>query len=211
MGFETGNRITRRRTSAGPTSSNKNPAGIRKSTPGRQDVRPTFLTLRDHGKLFVADLPRLSDGQLAHVGKEAQDVLESLKRRLEDIDKQNALTQTEQETLIRASTKRDVTYRFISAVQEEQEQRHNNSALRDAARESLSRTFLEIARRCLPGTTFDSILQEALAACDEEAVKDNIDNPVHIPTKKSAVEQPLDLEESLIPIGVIPENQLQDS
>nr|YP_009530855.1 hypothetical protein PMNZ_613 [Paulinella micropora]AXY63544.1 hypothetical protein PMNZ_613 [Paulinella micropora] len=203
MGFDTGNRITRRRTSAGPTS-NKHPVNTRKNAPGRQVARPTFLTLRDHGKLFVADLPRLSDGQLAHVGKEAQDVLESLKRRLEDIDRQTALTQTEQETLIRASTKRDVTYRFISAVREEQEQRHNNSALRDAARESLSRTFLEIARRCLPGTTFDSILQEALAACDEEA---NKDSPEDMNQDHKSISKIESSEESLISIGATADSQ----
>ena len=37
--------------------------------------------------------------------------------------------------------------------------------VRAAAGESLSRAFLELARHRLPGSTFDSLLQEALAAC----------------------------------------------
>ena len=56
-------------------------------------MRPTFLTLRDHGKVYVADLPRLSDGQLAHVAKEVQEVLESLSRRLDELDVQPFLSQ----------------------------------------------------------------------------------------------------------------------
>ena len=78
-------------------------------------MRPTFLTLRDHGKVFVADLPRLSDGQLAQVGKEAREVLESLSRRLEELDQQLQLSPLEQETRIRAATKRDVTERLVTA------------------------------------------------------------------------------------------------
>jgi hypothetical protein len=38
--------------------------------------------------------------------------------------------------------------------------------LQAAAGESLTRTFLEVARHRLPGATFDSLLQEALAACE---------------------------------------------
>jgi hypothetical protein len=117
--------------------------------------------------VFVADLPRLSDGQLAHVGKEAREVLESISRRLEELDQQLQLSPQEQETRIRAATKRDVTERFIRAVEEEQEQRRTNPALKAAAGESLARAFLEIARHRLPGATFDSLLQEALAACEE--------------------------------------------
>jgi hypothetical protein len=117
--------------------------------------------------VFVADLPRLSDGQLAHVGKEAREVLDSLNRRLEELEQQLQLSPLEQETRIRAATKRDVTERFIRAVEEEQEQRRSNPALKAAAGESLARAFLEIARHRLPGATFDSLLQEALTACDE--------------------------------------------
>lgn len=160
-------RVTRRRSSAGPVPPNR-PIRSRDAYPSRSSVRPTFLTLRDHGKVFVADLPRLSDGQLAHVGKEAQEVLESLSRRLEELDQQLQLTPQEQETRIRAATKRDVTERFIRSVGEEQEQRRSNPALKAAAGESLARAFLEIARHRLPGATFDSLLQEALTACDEQ-------------------------------------------
>ena len=159
-------RITRRRSSAGPIPTNR-PLRPRDAYPSRSSVRPTFLTLRDHGKVFVADLPRLSDGQLAHVGKEAREVLESISRRLEELDQQLQLSPQEQETRIRAATKRDVTERFIRAVEEEQEQRRTNPALKAAAGESLARAFLEIARHRLPGATFDSLLQEALTACDE--------------------------------------------
>jgi hypothetical protein len=137
--------------------------------PQRGGLRPTFLTLRDHGKVYVADLPRLSDGQLAHVAKEAREVLESLGRRLEELEAQPFLSQAEQDTRIRASTKRDVTERFIRSIEDELELRRSNPALRAAAGESLARVFLELARHRLPGSTFDSLLQEALAACGPEA------------------------------------------
>jgi len=165
--FASSTRVTRRRSSAGPVPPNR-PQRPREAYPGRASgIRPTYLTLRDHGKVFVADLPRLSDGQLAHVGKEAREVLDSLNRRLEELEQQLQLSPLEQETRIRAATKRDVTERFIRAVEEEQEQRRSNPALKAAAGESLARAFLEIARHRLPGATFDSLLQEALAACDE--------------------------------------------
>lgn len=160
--FASGQRVTRRRSSAGPVPPMR-PQRPREA--GGRMMRPTFLTLRDHGKVYVADLPRLSDGQLAHVAKEAREVLESLSRRLAELEGQNALTQMEQDTRIRAATKRDVTERFIRAIEEEQELRRNNPALRAAADESLARAFLELARHRLPGATFDSLLQEALAAC----------------------------------------------
>lgn len=163
-------RITRRRSSAGPVPPVRpqRPLGVVPQGQ-RGGLRPTFLTLRDHGKVFVADLPRLSDGQLAHVAKEAREVLESLSRRLEELEGQNFLTQAERDTRIRASTKRDVTERFIRAIEEEQELRRNNPALRAAAGESLARAFMQLARHRLPGATFDSLLQEALAACGPEA------------------------------------------
>ena len=169
MPFDKPQRITRRRSSAGPVPPR------RPFTPGqdrqqgyRQGPRPTFLTLRDHGKVFVADMPYLSDGQLAHIGKEAQEVLESLERRIQDMEQELSHGPQERDTLIKASTKRDVTRRFIRAIQEEQEQRQNNPALRSAAGESLPRTFLEVARHRLPGATFDSLLQEALTACAQQ-------------------------------------------
>jgi len=168
MPFENNKRITRRRSSAGPTPP-KRPSG-NSSDFGRQNQgpRPTFLTLRDHGKVFVADLPNLSDGQLAHISKEANEVLSSLDQRLSDLEIETNSSNPENDTLIKASTKRDVTLRFIKSIEEEQEHRRNNPALRDAASESLPRTFLEVARHRLPGATFDSLLREALEACSVE-------------------------------------------
>ena len=191
-GLSSGQRITRRRSSAGPAQPVR-PQRPRELVGGPQrglgqtnggqgsgGMRPTFLTLRDHGKVYVADLPRLSDGQLAHVAKEVQEVLESLTRRLDELDVQPFLSQAEQDTRIRAATKRDVTERFTRAICEEQELRRNNPALRAAAGESLARAFLELARHRLPGSTFDSLLQEALTACGPEAagVEEAIPSPV---------------------------------
>lgn len=165
-----GQRITRRRSSAGPVPPirplrPRDGLGTAQRNGGQ---RPTFLTLRDHGKVYVADLPRLSDGQLARIGREAQEVLTSLSRRLEELQGQTLLSTAEQDTRIRATTKRDVTERFIRAIEEEQELRRNNPALRAAAGESLARAFMELARHRLPGSTFDSLLQEALQACGPE-------------------------------------------
>ncbi|MFM7087184.1 MAG: hypothetical protein ACKOXO_09385 [Cyanobium sp.] len=173
--FERASRITRRRSSAGPVPPQRpvqqprprlREAGIApREGGGMGRQRPTFLTLRDHGKVYVADLPRLSDGQLTHIAKEAQEVLDSLNRRLGELEAQSFLTEAEQDTRIRAGTKRDVTERFLAAIAQEQELRRSNPALRAAAGESLARAFLELARHRLPGSTFDSLLQEALAAC----------------------------------------------
>ena len=173
MPFENNQRITRRRSSAGPTPP-KRPIGNNSDFNGRQNQgpRPTFLTLRDHGKVFVADLPNLSDGQLAHISKEANEVLNSLEKRLNDLENEPNVSNPENDTLIKASTKRDVTLRFIKSIEEEQEHRKNNPALRDAASESLPRTFLEVARHRLPGATFDSLLREALDAC---SIEDNLE------------------------------------
>ena len=181
MPFENNQRITRRRSSAGPTPP-KRPTGNNSDFNGRQNQgpRPTFLTLRDHGKVFVADLPNLSDGQLAHISKEANEVLSSLEKRLNDLENEPNSTNPENDTLIKASTKRDVTLRFIKSIEEEQDHRKNNPALRDAASESLPRTFLEVARHRLPGATFDSLLREALEACavdDNSQESDIIDAP----------------------------------
>ena len=175
MPFENNKRITRRRSSAGPTPPRR-PAGNSSEFNNRQNQgpRPTFLTLRDHGKVFVADLPNLSDGQLAHISKEANEVLNSLEKRLDDLENESNVSSPENDTLIKASTKRDVTLRFIKSIEEEQEHRKNNPALRDAASESLPRTFLEVARHRLPGATFDSLLREALEACSvEEQVEES--------------------------------------
>ncbi len=182
MPFENNQRITRRRSSAGPTPP-KRPIGNNSDFNGRQNQgpRPTFLSLRDHGKVFVADLPNLSDGQLAHISKEANEVLNSLEKRLNELENEPNSIMPESDTLIKASTKRDVTLRFIKSIEEEQEHRKNNPALRDAASESLPRTFLEVARHRLPGATFDSLLREALEACavDDKDLHENkvIDEP----------------------------------
>ncbi|MCP9800365.1 hypothetical protein [Synechococcus sp. RedBA-s] len=163
-------RITRRRSSAGPQPAAP-PRRLNAPPQGRSVSRPTYLTLRDHGKVFVADLPRLSEGQLTRVATEAQEVLESLQRRLEELDQLATLQPADQETQIRASTKRGVTERFLQAIEEEQCERRNNPALRAAAGESIARAFLELSRHRLPGATFDSLLQEALSACDEHSSK----------------------------------------
>ena len=185
MPFENNQRITRRRSSAGPTPP-KRPLGNNSDFNGRQNQgpRPTFLTLRDHGKVFVADLPNLSDGQLAHISKEANEVLNSLEKRLTDLENEPNSTNPENDTLIKASTKRDVTLRFIKSIEEEQDHRKNNPALRDAASESLPRTFLEVARHRLPGATFDSLLREALEAC---AIDKNPKESVVIDEPKESV------------------------
>ena len=164
-----GRRMTRRRSSAGPAAP---VPPLRPQRPGmptaslpRQIAKPTYLTLRDHGKVFVADLPRLSDGQLSQVAKEAHEVLESLERRLNELAGTSTPDAGDHDMRIRAATKRDVTERFLRAIDEEQTLRRNNPAIRAAAGESLARAFLELARHRLPGFTFDSLLQEALEAC----------------------------------------------
>ena len=81
-------RTTRRRSSAGPTPPRRPaPIGYDKSGPLRQGgPRPTFLALKDHGKVFVADMPFLADGQLASISKEAAEVLVSLERRISELE-----------------------------------------------------------------------------------------------------------------------------
>ena len=117
MPFANNQRITRRRSSAGPIPP-KRPLGNNAEFSARQaqGPRPTFLTLRDHGKVFVADLPNLSDGQLAHISKEANEVLNSLEKRLNDLENESNVSNPENDTLIKASTKRDVTLRFLSLI-----------------------------------------------------------------------------------------------
>ena len=181
MPFDKSQRTTRRRSSAGPTPPRR-PIAAGQDRGHRQGPRPTFLTLRDHGKVFVADLPYLSDGQLSHITKEAEEVLTSLERRISELEQELSHSQQDRDTLIKATTKRDVTLRFIRSIQEEQEHRRNNPALRHAAGESLPRTFLEVARHRLPGHTFDSLLQEALAACEQQQQKHSVE-PVEQPVK----------------------------
>ena len=185
MPFENQQRLTRRRSSAGPTPPRK-PLGGPSESGMRQNggPRPTFLTLRDHGKVYVADLPNLSDGQLSHIGKEADEVLNSLENRINDLEQEANNGQTDNDTLIKASTKHEVTLRFIRAIQDEQDHRKNNPALKDAASESLPLTFLEVARHRLPGATFDSLLREALEAC----AKDDQETEKEVIEKSSSVE-----------------------
>ena len=191
MPFENQQRLTRRRSSAGPTPPRK-PLGGQAESGMRQNggPRPTFLTLRDHGKVYVADLPNLSDGQLSHIGKEADEVLNSLENRINDLEQEAINGQRDNDTLIKASTKHEVTLRFIRAIQDEQEHRRNNPALKDAASESLPLTFLEVARHRLPGATFDSLLREALEACakddqePEEEIIEKSSNSQSIPPPK---------------------------
>ena len=100
MPFANNQRITRRRSSAGPTPP-KRPIGNNSELSRQaQGPRPTFLTLRDHGKVFVADLPNLSDGQLAHISKEANQVLNSLEKRLSDLENEPNISNPENDTLI---------------------------------------------------------------------------------------------------------------
>ncbi len=172
MPFENQQRSTRRRSSAGPVPPRRPLTNLSNSGDLRQQgPRPTFLTLRDHGKVYVADLPNLSDGQLAHISKEAEEVLSSLERRINDLEGETPGLSKDNDTLIKASTKHEVTLRFIRAIEDEQQHRKNNPALKDAASESLPRTFLEIARHRLPGATFDSLLREALEACAKEEIQ----------------------------------------
>ncbi len=193
MSPENPQRSTRRRSSAGPVPPRRPLGNSSPLDPSRQGPRPTFLTLRDHGKVYVADLPNLSDGQLAHIFKEAEEVLTSLQRRINDLEGDSA--SRDNDTLIKASTKHEVTLRFIRAIEGEQDHRRNNPALKDAATESLPRTFLEVARHRLPGATFDSLLREALEACAKEEDAKNIESEV-IPKESSPALQIMDLPSS---------------
>ena len=177
MPFDSPQRLTRRRSSAGPVPPRRPLGPGNDGSMHRQGPRPTFLTLRDHGKVYVADLPNLSDGQLGHISKEAEEVLSSLDRRLIDLENEGLNGPGDSDTFIKASTKRDVTERFIRAIHDEQEHRRNNPALKRAASESLPRTFLEVARHRLPGATFDSLLREALEACSQEETKEEETTP----------------------------------
>ncbi len=199
MPFDSPQRSTRRRSSAGPVPPRRPMGAGLDNGSHRQGARPTFLTLRDHGKIYVADMPNLSDGQLAHIGKEAEEVLQSLERRITDLEREVGNGFSDSDTFIKASTKRDVTRRFIRAIHDEQDHRRNNPALRTAAAESLPRTFLEVARHRLPGSTFDSLLREALAACapDEKPQPPSSSSP---PESRSASEIPIPPVKKVIPI-----------
>ena len=202
MPFDRPQRTTRRRSSAGPTPPRRPVgSGYDKAGGHRQGgPRPTFLALKDHGKVFVADMPFLSDGQLANISKEAAEVLVSLERRISELEQ----AEGDRDTLIKACTKRDVTHRFLRAIEEEQQQRRDNPAVRRAAGESLPRTFLEIARHRLPGATFDSLLQEALSACEQSAEEPS---PTIKPPLKVVSLQP---QASSLPVVVSPDPEPSD-
>ena len=70
-------------------------------------------------------MPDLSDGQLSHIGKEAQEVLDSLERRIHELEQSLDQGPQDRDTLIKASTKRDVTLRFLRAIDEEKQLRSN--------------------------------------------------------------------------------------
>ena len=145
-------------------------------------------------------MPFLSDGQLANISKEAGEVLVSLERRISELEQ----VQGDRDTLIKACTKRDVTHRFLRAIEEEQQQRRDDPAVRRAAGESLPRTFLEIARHRLPGATFDSLLQEALSACEQSAEEPS---PITKPPLKVVTLQP---QASSLPVVVSPDPEPSD-
>ncbi|WP_320668387.1 histidine phosphotransferase [Prochlorococcus sp. MIT 1307] len=213
MPFENPQRLTRRRSSAGPVPPRRPLGnGLDGMSPHRQGPRPTFLTLRDHGKVYVADLPNLSDGQLAHIRNEAEEVLTSLERRLSDLERDAANGLGDNDTLIKASTKRDVTLRFIRAIQDEQDHRRNNPALKSAAAESLPRTFLEVARHRLPGSTFDSLLREALEACaQEEQAKDEPPTPTPTQSPPPVKVVPIRSNSNSMPVVVSPDPNLKNT
>ena len=200
MAFDRIQRTTRRRSSAGPTPPRRPLRGSYDRASGhRQGPRPTFLALKDHGKVFVADMPFLSDGQLANITKEAAEVLESLERRIVELEEITDQPIADRDTLIKACTKRDVTHRFLRAIEDEQQQRRENPAVLSAAGESLPRTFLEIARHRLPGATFDSLLQEALNACEQSKAQE--EKPTPSPVKVI----PFQGKSSSLPVVVSPD------
>ena len=214
MPFDSSQRITRRRSSAGAVPPRRPLDGGNLQDPYRQGPRPTFLTLRDHGKVYVADLPNLSDGQLAHIGNEADEVLQSLERRLTELESEVGNKVSDNDTFIKASTKRDVTLRFLRAIHDEQNHRRNNPALKSAAAESLPRTFLEVARHRLPGATFDSLLREALEACSQEDKEEEAPAPSSktsnnpIPPVKVVVPIRANSNDNSMPVVVSPDPKI---
>ncbi len=202
MSISESSRLTRRRSSAGPVPPNR-PQRFGADSPGRSGQRATFLTLADHGKVYVADLPQMSDGQLENVKREAAEVFESLERRIADLDQQLG-NNPRDDSVIRARTKRDVTERFLRAIEQEQERRRENPRLQAAAGESLSRAFLEVARHRLPGATFDSLLQEALAACEAKPSSEPPQASV-VPIPAEALKAPADDSPTVLPVVLSPD------
>ena len=145
-------------------------------------------------------MPFLSDGQLANISKEASEVLVSLERRIAELES----LQGDRDTLSNAWTTRAATHRFLRSIEDEQQQRRDNPAIRSAAAESLPRTFLEIARHRLPGATFDSLLQEALSAC-EQSVESQV-----APTKPDLKVVSLPSSNASLPVVVSPDPEPTD-
>jgi hypothetical protein len=150
-------------------------------------------------------MPFLSDGQLANITKEAAEVLESLERRIVELEEIADQPIADRDTLIKACTKRDVTHRFLRAIEEEQQQRRENPAVLSAAGESLPRTFLEIARHRLPGATFDSLLQEALNACEQSKVQEESSDPSPVTPVPPVKIIPFQSKSSSLPVVVSPD------
>ena len=92
---------------------------------------------------------------------------------------------------------------FIRAVEEEQEQRRSNPALKAAAGESLARAFLELARHRLPGATFDSLLQEALAACGPSEQESSNRDPQLLRLMER--QEPAPAQPEVLPVVLTPE------
>lgn len=186
------NRITRRRRSAGPLAPQSpsrpqaRPPLLRTATvpTTTTTTRTPFLTLNDHGKVYVGDLPKLSDGQLANLAREANDVLLSLEQRIAQLESE--LERSPRDAVIRATTKRDITLRFIKAIEDEQKHRRSNPHLRAAASDSLPRAFMEVCRHRLPGSDFDALLQEALALCQKKDQENDLANAAGLPVVVSA-------------------------
>ena len=149
-------------------------------------------------------MPDLSDGQLTHIGKEAEEVLESLERRIAELEQSLSQGPQDRDTLIKASTKRDVTRRFLRALEEEKALRQNNPALRTAAGESLPRAFLEVARHRLPGSTFDSLLQEALTACEQSQAEQTTEPASNPEPPKKVIPLHGEDPDSSLPVVVSP-------
>jgi|TARA_B100002051_G_C16450368_1_gene493403 hypothetical protein len=145
----------------------------------------------------------MSDGQLENVKREAAEVFESLERRIADLDQQLG-NNPRDDSVIRARTKRDVTERFLRAIEQEQERRRENPRLQAAAGESLSRAFLEVARHRLPGATFDSLLQEALAACEAKPSSEPPQASV-VPIPAEALKAPADDSPTVLPVVLSPD------
>ena len=104
----------------------------------------------------------MSDGQLQNVGREAADVFESLERRIACLEQQLGSNPSD-DSIIRAR-KRDVTDRFLRTTKA-------NVAARTPFASGcwrIAQAFLELAHHHLPGAAFDSLLQEALNACETQ-------------------------------------------